>query len=461
MTYCWSGVNLFVFHSQSSGHSSLVRPGDAAVNTQSGTLVLVRVITHCQILCIYYQPAMAPDKFFSVHQDLFPAISEAQEKINESFLILGGDLPMSPVGAKNDIAMCLEVVANSAELLKMNSTKLSLLLINSPMSVGAVQEQIEQLTKTCIPAIMTGYALCGPDVSGKLQHMELKSAVGRVLRELRGALQFVIDMAGRMMDGASTANKRLRTPEMSTGVLFEVCDRLIAMKTLDVGALALEKAEQYRDLVKDAIRELNEWTQPEEETDESENVIEGAKDDNAITDPKKTLKDTLAELYPEDESVHSGDQDEARDDESNTDSVEDMFGGPDKMPTDRPDIKKQIHISLARLEQIAQSYDQIIKYRLASEVKPTTYTNTTISTIDHLVDKLKETTSTVDELASSFYDLDMDEAISHTKSCTNCTQQALDQVSLSWQGKEDTLTRWIKTWQEADTNEIPPSSIKP
>ena len=90
---------------------------------------------------------------------------------------------------------------------------------------------------------------------GSMMGNEIQARVRRVWQELEMLLEEVLSIAA-----GGTGNAR-RDSLSSTGVVWESYDALIELDDLGLGGLALQTAQQYRETIKDAISELQEWSE--------------------------------------------------------------------------------------------------------------------------------------------------------------------------------------------------------
>lgn len=218
--------------------------------------------------------------------------------------------------------------------------------------------------------------------------------------------------------GDSTVVSRRRDSLASTGVVWESCDALAELKKLGIAGLAVQKAEQWRETVKDAIEELHEWMEGEDlET-------EGQKD---------------ALLDSDDEGV-AGD----------ADSLDDIFNAANSLPADRPELKALVVEALGKLRKVVLLYAALGKRRLK------TFTTGDgdskegrAERLDRLMVALRRVPHLVDELASAFYELDEEVVKSQLKGCVDEAKGASRIAKLSWEGREDEFSAWRSKWIEA------------
>lgn len=323
---------------------------------------------------------------------------------------LGNDKAETPATIANP-PNPLEVVRDAATLLKAHTTKLSLLGINKPFTPTAITKVLRELSGTCLPAMMSAAQICEADKAswGSQMATEVHRRVKRVFREVENLLKELQSIASGNEPGGTR-----RDCLSSTGVVWESCDALIELEKMGIAGLAVLKAEQYRDSIKDAIEELREW---KEGTD-----LDTEGQDDALLDS-------------EDEGV-GGD----------ADSMDDLFNAANSMPQDRPELKALVETAEARLKKIVLLYTALIKRRFKTFKRGD---KVHVAALDKVAIQLYEVQTDIDDLAAYFYDLDEDSAKEWLEKCTKEARVACGVVRLGWDGKEDEFTTWSKKWEEA------------
>lgn len=310
----------------------------------------------------------------------------------------------------------LHVLRDAAKLVKAHTTKISLLAINKPFTPSAIRKVLNELTATCLPAMMSAVQICEQEKAtlGSLLSGEVQARVRRVFREMEMLLEEVRSIA------AGNAGAHRRDSLSSTGVVWESCDALIELEKLDVAGLAVQKAEQYRDTVKDAIEELREW-------------MEGEDPDNEGFD----------ELLDENDEAVEGD----------TDSVDDIFNAANSMPKDRPELKKLVEDAGGKLKKVVLLYNALIKRRMKAyngSKKRADGQKADVEKLDETMQCLRRIPHQVDELASCFYDLDEGRAKEMLAKCLKEATTAASVMEKNWDdGADDEFTTWSKKWKDA------------
>ena len=299
----------------------------------------------------------------------------------------------------------LRVLGDSAKLVKAHTTKLSLLAINKPFTPSAITKVLKELSATCLPAMMSAVQICKQETAvwGSTMGREVQLRVQRVFRELQSLLDELQSIA------AGTQQVGRRDTLSSTGVVWESCDAVLELERLGIGGLALLKAEQYRDTIKDAIEELREWTEGEDLDNEGQGDA----------------------LLDDDDEAVDGDKD----------SIEDIFNAANSMPKDRPELKALAEEADGKLKKVAILYEALIKRRIKTfKIDGNQSASKNVSRLDEVMLHLKRMPHQVDEMASCFYDLDEDTAKTTLQRVIDEGKAAASEMRNGWTGGEDTFT---------------------
>jgi hypothetical protein len=166
------------------------------------------------------------------------------------------------------------------------------------------------------------------------------------------------------------------------------------------------------------------------------------------------LKDAIGELkqWREDED----DQDEGfvgSDDEDGNDSIEDLFNGS-RLPAHRKDLQQLLDHSLKKLKLIDMLFQALLKRRIKTftiEVPSTGGDDERIRRVDELSGKLKAISEGVDELATAFYELNINRAQAYLERITDTALMTAKSMIQNWNGSEDEFSVWTTRWEGAIT----------
>lgn len=321
----------------------------------------------------------------------------------------------------------LAVAQTSATLLKAQTTKLSLLMLNSPFSPVVIKKIVQDMSSTCMPALMSAVQICDAGSSAQILKDELRIRTRRLFKELESMMrELVAQFKASNNPPSGDTLPRSRGTLSSTGIVWEACDALIHLQKQGLSGLVVKKAQQYRDILEDAMVELKEWSEDIDEQGE----------DNENGDSRDFV---------------------ASDEEESTD---DIFNASNRLPDHRQDLKDLVVVSLKKLRLLSTLYQAIIKRRLKTfpvDSKPDTYDWVhAFKIIDNLVACLKQIPETVDELATSFYDLDGEVVKTLLGEVCQRGEAALALIEFNWDGNEDEFTAWSSKWSAAlhDVGEV-------
>ncbi|OBT56959.1 hypothetical protein VE04_02640 [Pseudogymnoascus sp. 24MN13] len=331
---------------------------------------------------------------------------------------------------------------DAAKLIRAHSTKLSLLIINTPFTPSAIVKVLRELAARPLPSLGTAVELCGAHIYSDILQGELQWRVRKVFSEF-GVLLKEIPLDGKVLtdDQKNGTGKTVGKGSLaSTGVLWQACDDLAELKNLGIAGVVVRKAEQYRDTLKDAIEELQEWGDESGDEDEDE-------DEDANTDDEA------------DEAIPKSAQDE----------IDDFFGSTMHIPSDDPNkIRPRLELSLRRLKLIAVMFSAAIKrrfktlssltlselstgdYPLAQDKLTLPKPGSVIAPayrVDASVDILRTLTELADNLATAFYDLDAEAIDDGMDECFSTSLKVTELLSQDWAGKDDAFTTWAQTFK--------------
>lgn len=322
----------------------------------------------------------------------------------------------------------LDVIHTTATLLKAQTTKLSLLVLNKPFTPSAISTILRDVSTSCLPALMSAVEICDPSTYSKILFNEVRLRVRRVLQEFAGLIEEipVVDV-----DGHESKEGAKRDNLASTGVVWEACDSLIALDCDGLVGLVVKKAEEWRAMIKDAIAELKEWSE-----DEADSDVDDEHDTNE------------ADTGLENDINSNGSVPDVPDDTT----FEDIFGTTRKLPKGPSILRTQLESSLSKLSLTQILYQAVIKRRLKAlpplvraPASSLPYSHT-ITILDQLMSHLEVVPTEADELASAFYELNNNSAKEYHNRIIDHAKKAALLAEVSWDGKEDALTEWSRKW---------------
>ena len=316
----------------------------------------------------------------------------------------------------------LDLAHDTASLIRAHSTKLSLLIINKPFTASAISTVLRELVSGPLPGLASAVELCNAAKYTKAMRVELQWRAKKVFIEL-GTLVKAIPLDGKTLseDQKNGTGKTAGKGSLaSTGVIWEACDGVVELKKLGIAGLLIRKADEYRDLLKDALGELQEWG--EEESDGEDDTVDDEETDGV---------DTSAQ-----------------------DALDSMFASQRHIPSEDPDkIRPRLESAQKRLRLVILMYQAVVKRRFKTlphlphpeiEIKSDKRPGI-INCLDEVLDVFKKIPDITDEMASAFYELDGAEIDKRMDECFFTGFGAAELLVKSWEGKEDEFTTWVST----------------
>lgn len=294
----------------------------------------------------------------------------------------------------------LRLLSSAASILKAQTTKLSLLILNSPFTPSAITHILNSLSASCLPALMTALELCPSGTYSALLHNCMRNLLSRAIQAFSALLTAIPQQDNECSSITRQQHGKILA---ATGMLWEICDAMTQLASTGLSALAIEKLNDSHSLLKDAIAELEEW------------------------DPNMDENDSDTYTNPD----HS-----------------------DPLPTLPSQTPQLLNLTLRLLRQIRLLYPAIKKRRLSTFPPLTLLTSSPlpspsqIQTIDIILTALADFSSAADELACALYSHD-DKEVLRLVSCMRA--QACDcvrLVMLDWRGEEDSFSIWVRKWVE-------------
>ncbi|KAL4787550.1 hypothetical protein BJX76DRAFT_318331 [Aspergillus varians] len=329
--------------------------------------------------------------------------------------------PGPTAGEKDKELDPLPLLSGASTALKSHVTKLSLLTITSPFTHSAVATTLSTLNESVLPSLVTATLLITPESHTKAFQGEIRVLAGTTLKELSFLVKEVQAIAEGKADKKSLEQSEKDTVTAVAGRVWDACDVLVDFAAKGVIGFVVRRAEEYRDLVRDAVEEIEGWD-PDEEGDE---FFDGL------------LGDDGEGPTAADKSGVNGKTDEDDDDDEESSTV----------------LLARKKEALRILKPIAQIYPAIISNRLKKAPAPLAPFN--VRTLESLIISLQQIPDHIDEVAGALYDADFDQYARHLGKAKGCASKAIELVVLPWSPEQasdnqknagDKFTAWSKTW---------------
>ena len=284
---------------------------------------------------------------------------------------------------------------------------------------------LRDLSTTCLPALIAGVQICNQEKAtySALLGREAAARTRRVFVELEALLAEVksVGAGGSSSSSSSSSSGNGGRDSLSaTGVVWESCDSLAELKGLGTGGLAVQKAEELRETVRDAAEELQEWADGEDLESEGQDAL-----------------------------FDSGDEGVEGDD---NDSLNGIFNAANSLPADRVELKELVGEAVEKLKKVEILYKALVKRRLKTYKSVAVVEEGKKSSaeyLDEVMDGLKALPDLIDDMASTFYDLEEEAAKTALDGCLEKARGIAVLARLDYNGEEDEFSAWSKKWIDA------------
>ncbi|KIY00793.1 uncharacterized protein Z520_03459 [Fonsecaea multimorphosa CBS 102226] len=250
----------------------------------------------------------------------------------------------------------------AATTLRAQVTKLSLLAITAPFTPSAATTCLLPLNESILTSLVTAALLTTPDKTIPAFSAECRNLAATALRDMQTFLR-LLEARSQTENHTTELDEREKAGfTEATGKVWDDCDKLLPLAADGVTGYVVRKSKQWLDLMKDAVKELQDWD-PEDDIDEH--------------DP-----------FGINHSDHE-DSDNPNENEHNNDRAAISAG-----------VKEQ---ALKVLNRIPQSIHVVIKQRL--ERMPTDTANTAgqMCQMDTLLKRIRHISELIDESAEGMY----------------------------------------------------------
>ncbi|KAI4252574.1 MAG: hypothetical protein LQ352_004214 [Teloschistes flavicans] len=338
----------------------------------------------------------------------------------------------------------LSVLHDSSSLLRAQITKLSLLLLNKPFTPSAIVSVIISINGEILPGLMAADELCQSPSYSHILHKEIRTQ----LQDLVEGLVGLVCQVPKDESGMRSLDAKREGILKSTGQVWQTCDRLIKVAGMGIVGLAVENAEAYHALVKDAVDELEEWDPDDEDIDPFGGSSDsGSNSDGTASHPPKepVLKVTKGEI-------------------PNRDTGEIERVALDSLQiTDMHVVKVA---TLKTLKLIRMLYPALMKRRISKFLPFARISSISsrppvaqIEILDQLMQHLRQFSEETDEIAAAVYGRDSAEVERKIQNLKALAERSIGAVKNDWANKEDEFTVWSTQWiQRVNESMVGPRS---
>ena len=355
---------------------------------------------------------MAPSKAAEDLLQLKASIPSITTLVNGFYSALRSPTPPPP--KMESPPQPLALMSDSCKILKAQTTKLSLLVLNKPFTPTEITFILSACSGGCLPAMMSAMELCPAESYTQLLHNHMKSSLSTIMVEL-------LNLLASIPQDEHGVDPQNRGTLASTGVLWAECDQIVKIASDGLVALAMQKAEQYHDLLKDAIAELEDWDPAEINPDSDTESLPSTKQ-KPITNGAVVAK----EVPPIDRDVDDG-------------SVSSMV-----------ELRK---CCLTTLRTVRLLYPALKKRRISTFPNIISTTGfeslppaTTMEDLDSMMFSARSFTEMGDEIAGALYEGDEMQVSMRLKSLQDKATACAIRAKKNWKGEEDEFSGWVDKW---------------
>ncbi|MCJ1386264.1 hypothetical protein MMC17_009390 [Xylographa soralifera] len=340
-------------------------------------------------------------------------------------LIQTGALPNVPLDSSSPNAIAL--YSDAGAILKAQTTKLSLLVLNKPYTPSEITFILKSLCQECIPALVSACQLCPPERYTNFLHRVIRASVGSAFKHYLDLLDDI------PVDERGIKNIRSQKTLRNTGVIWEGMDFAIKLAPMGLVAVAATKVEGYHDLFKDAIEELEEWR------------------DGDIS-PMDIISNHVPEMKPIWDGAKEEMGSEARKHDIN--NIGEFDDNPFNLPRHAsaavlPVTRKAIET----LKLIRLLYPALLKRRVKrflsidAQTPPDKFPSAEqADRYDKIMSYCSLFSDDADNIAAALYTHNVEEVNSSLRTIRDYARKCVAFSEKTWDGSEDEFTKWVRTW---------------
>lgn len=181
----------------------------------------------------------------------------------------------------------LLLLGAAAAALRAQVTKLSLLGITSPFTPSALTTCLLPLNESVLTSLVSAALLTTPENFTSAFSSECRVSASAATRELQGLLRLIQERGQTKNYKSEVSDREKKSFTEATGRIWDACDKLKILANDGLPGYIVRKSQQWLELMKDAVKELEEWDPEEEIDDEDFFGEELSDDDDAVTGSDK------------------------------------------------------------------------------------------------------------------------------------------------------------------------------
>ena len=311
----------------------------------------------------------------------------------------------------DDFPNPLALLSDASKILKAQTTKLSLLVLNKPFSPSVISGILDDLYGGCLPGLLSAFQLSPPSQYTRLLHQHIRSSLSKTMT---GLLNLVASIPSNEHGIESVRQDVLA----HTGVLWAECDEMIQLASTGLVRLAEEKVDEWHGLLKDAIEELEEWDPETEDMGLNTDFLF-----SATSEPNSRPIASQQRLASSPEGL----------------SLSPILALRNRTLT----ILRTIRVLYPALQKRRVSTFPNIDQESTSESLPS---SSQIHGLDSLVSSTQQWTEAADEIAGSLYEGDAQQVEMRLRALCEAAKGCVLKYKQDWNGKEDRFASWADQW---------------
>lgn len=338
----------------------------------------------------------------------------------------------NPAQSQNELPDAQSLLTPAASLLRAQTTKLSLLSSSTPFTPSAISTVLVTIKDSVLPALLTAALLTHDPATAKFTkdfQNEAKALIKDVIgsfTQLLNVLKQITPAAQQNPDAAIPDDQKNELMQ-ATGKTWEACDAVVELGSGGVVGLVIRKARTHLELLKDGIRELEEWD-PENDNDDDDFVFDDGTENADDNKPAPAAKED--------------------DDEEEQNRLKLLTTEKEKL------VRFLTVVSKVYPAVITQCLKPLLSSSTSSEPAATAAQATNpinAEEMESLSSTLSELPGLVDDVVGSLYDDELESVAEQKSVIMKRAQQALDMALsfLSLEEKKDTrekLVKWNDGW---------------
>ncbi|KAL2434855.1 hypothetical protein ABEF95_009507 [Exophiala dermatitidis] len=193
--------------------------------------------------------------------------------------------------AKPDEPSPLILLNAAATSLRSQVTKLSLLAITTPFTPSAITTCLTPLNESILTSMVTAALLTTPERFTPSFSAECRMLAASSMHDLQNVLRLLEKRSQKRDVQAELSSVEKKAFTEATGRVWDSCDKLVPLASEGVPGYVVRKSKEWLDLMKDAVKELEDWD-PEDDIDDHDLFGEALSEDGSLDQEEEDAKNS-------------------------------------------------------------------------------------------------------------------------------------------------------------------------